>query len=95
MRFHDPIKKCTNFKSKLPIASYKSKVKRFKLDEDPLDLRIYFLSLMNSLKILLSKFKETYILIMDYPSTSREYLPDYDKKDTSICYFTCAHRCAI
>ena len=37
---------------------------------------------MNSLKIVSSKFKETYMLLMDYPSISEEYFSDYAKNAT-------------
>ena len=34
---------------------------------------------MNYIKMVLSHFKETYMLLMDYPSTRGEALPDYTK----------------
>ena len=54
-RFDDPIKNCAKLTDKLLTAAYKSKVIRLKLDEDQLQRRIYFLSLMNLLKIVLSQ----------------------------------------
>ena len=56
MRFGDPIKKCAKLTSKLLTATHKSKVVKFKLDKDTLQQQFYFLSFMNSLKILLSTF---------------------------------------
>ena len=37
---------------------------------------------MNSIKIVLSKFKKTYMLLMDYPYIRGEYLTYYSKKAT-------------
>ena len=56
MRFDYQIKKCAKLTTKLVIDAYKSKFFMFKLGEDPLQRRVYFLSLMNSLKIVLSQF---------------------------------------
>ena len=64
----DLIKECVKLTTKLLKAAYKSKVIMFKLDEDPLQFRVYFLSFMNSLRILSSIFLETCMLLMDYPS---------------------------
>ena len=78
MRLDDPIKKCAKVTSKLLTIVYKSKFTKFKLDEDPLQRRGYFLSFMNSL----SKFSEAYMLVTNYPSIRGEELPDYDEKST-------------
>ena len=53
MRFC-PIKKCVKLSAKLPIATYKSKVIKFKLDEDPLQRRFYVLYFVNSLKTFIT-----------------------------------------
>ena len=82
MRFNDSIKNCADLTAKLLTGSYKSKVINFTLDEDPLQRRVYFPSFVNSLKIVLSKFKETYRVLMDYPSIRGEDLPDHCKKAT-------------
>ena len=71
-RFGYPIEKCAKLKAKIFTAAYKSKYIAFKLDEDPLQQRVYFLYFMNSLKIVLSTFSETYMLLMDYPSIRGE-----------------------
>ena len=55
----------------------KIKVIKFKLDKDPLHQRVYFLSLMNPLKIILSQFSEEYMILMEYPSIWGEKVPDY------------------
>ena len=57
-RFNKPIRKCTKITSKLLTAEYKSELVKLKLDEDPLQNRVYFLSFMNSIKIVLSQFSE-------------------------------------
>ena len=68
MRFDDPIKKCTKLRAKLLTYAYKSKVVKLKLDEYPLITWVYFLSFIYSLKIVLSPFSVTCMLLMDYPS---------------------------
>ena len=40
----DQIKLCTRLTAKFPITAYKSKIIRFKLDEDPLQCQIYILT---------------------------------------------------
>ena len=46
---------------------YKSNITKFKLDEDPLQLRIYLLTFIESLEIISYQNKETYELLLDYP----------------------------
>ena len=62
--FDDPIKKCETLAAKLITDTHKSKVVKFKLDKDPLQRQLYFLSFMNLVKTVLSQFKETYMLLM-------------------------------
>ena len=38
------------------------------MDEDPLQQRIYFLNFMDSLKIVISMFKQTCMLLVNYLS---------------------------
>ena len=45
----DPIQLCANLTAKLLTTTFKSKMIRFKLDEDPLQRRIYFLTFIDSL----------------------------------------------
>ena len=40
----DPIKLCARLTAELLTTAYKSKITKFKLDEDPLQRRIYFLT---------------------------------------------------
>ena len=81
-RKNDPIKKCARITAKLLKAAHNSKIKKFKLDDDPLKHHIYFLYFINTLKIVLSKFKESYMMIMDYPSIRGEDFPEYSKQAT-------------
>ena len=46
----DSIKKCANLTAKLLKYAYNSRVTKFKLDEDPLQSWVYFLSFVNSLE---------------------------------------------
>ena len=82
MSFNDPIKNCAKLTAKQLTAAYKSKVVKFKLVEDPQQCRVYLLSFISSFKCLLSKFNETYMLLMDYPSIRGEDLPGYAKNTT-------------
>ena len=82
MSFYEPIKNCAKLTAKLLTATYKSKIIRLKLDKEPLQHRVYLLSFMNSLKIVLSKFSEAYMLLMEYPFVGEEEIPDYNKNST-------------
>ena len=48
----DPIKLCPNLTANLLTTAYKSKVLRFKLDQDPLQHWIYFLTFIESLQMI-------------------------------------------
>ena len=50
---------------KLPTIAYKSKIIRFKMDEDPLQHRIYFLTFVESLEMIFSQYTETCEVITD------------------------------
>ena len=58
-RKKDPIKLCTTLTEKLLTTEYKSKIIRFKMDEDPLQRRIYFLTFIDSLDMIFSQYRET------------------------------------
>ena len=66
-RKKDPIKLCPRLTEKLLTTAYKSKIIRFKMDEDPLQRRIYFLKFVESLEMIFSKYTETCEVITDYP----------------------------
>ena len=48
-------------------TAYKVKIIRFKLDEDSLQRRMYFLMFIESLEMILSQYKETCEVLLDYP----------------------------
>ena len=66
-REKDPIKLCANLTAKFLTTAYKSKIVRFKMDEDPLQHRIYFLTFVESLEMILSQYTETCEVILDHP----------------------------
>ena len=47
-RKEDPIRLCATLTAKLLTTAFKSKIIRFKMDEDPLQRRIYFLTFIDS-----------------------------------------------
>ena len=49
------------------MTSYKSKIIMFKMDEDPLQRRIYFLTFVKSLEMIFSKYTETCDVLLYYP----------------------------
>ena len=57
---------------KLPTTVYKSNIIKLKLDVDPIQRRIYFLTLMESLEMIFYQYKETYELLLDDPKIGGE-----------------------
>ena len=53
----DPIRICATLTAKFLTTAYKSKISRLKMDEDPLQRRIYVLTFVESLKMILSQYK--------------------------------------
>ena len=53
-----PIRLCATFTEKLLMTPYKSKIIRFKMDEDPLQRRIYFNTFIDSLDIIFFPIKK-------------------------------------
>ena len=51
-RKKDPIRLCATLTAKLLTTAFKSKMIRFKLDEDPLQRQIYFLTFIDSLNMV-------------------------------------------
>ena len=51
-RKEDPIRLCVTLMGKLLTTEFKSKIIRFKMDEDPLQRRIYFLTFIDSLNMI-------------------------------------------
>ena len=58
-RKKNSIKQCATLTEKLLTTAYKSKIIRFKMDEDPLHHRIYFLTFIDSLAMIFSQCRET------------------------------------
>ena len=52
---------------------------RFKLDEDPLQRRIYFLTFNYSLNMVFSQYRETYEVLRDYPKLEGGNIKEYTK----------------
>ena len=53
----DPIRLCATLTEKLLTTAYKSKIIRFKIDEDPLQRRIYLLTFVDSLDMIFSQYR--------------------------------------
>ena len=62
-----PINLCARFTENLITTAYKSKIVRFKLDEDPLQQRIYFHTFVESPEMIFSQYKETCEVLLDHP----------------------------
>ena len=59
-----PIKLCAKLTPKLLMTAYKSKIIHFKLNEDPLQRRIYFPTFIESLEMIFSPYKENCELLL-------------------------------
>ena len=77
-RKKDPIKLCATLTEKLLTIAYKSKIIRFKMDEDPLQCRIYFLTFIDSLDMIFSQYRETCEFLLDYPKIGGDNVKDYE-----------------
>ena len=67
-REKDPIRLCATLMAKLLTTAFKSKMIRFKLDEDPLQCRIYFLTFIDSLNMVFSQYRETCAVLIQFES---------------------------
>ena len=79
-RKKDPIKLCARLTAKFLTTAYKSKTIKFKLDEDPLQRRIYFLTFAESMETIFYQYKETREVLIDYPKTGGENIKYFVKK---------------
>ena len=71
-----------NFNGNIADDTYKSKIIRFKIDEDPLQRQIYFLTFIDSLDMIFSKYRETFEFLLDYPKIGADdVIEDYTKKN--------------
>ena len=78
-REKDPIRLCAALTEKFLTTAFKWKMIQFKLDEDPLQRRIYFLTFIDSLNMVFSQYRETYEVLRDYPKMRRGDVKDYAK----------------
>ena len=63
------------------MTAYKSKIIRFKIDEDLLQRRIYFLAFVESLDMIFSQYRETCQVLLDYPKIGgNDVIEDYEKE---------------
>ena len=70
-----------NSNGKFLMTAYKSKIIRFKMDEDPLQRRIHFLTFIDSLDMIFSQYRETCEVLLYDPKIGGDYvLEDYAKK---------------
>ena len=69
-----------NFNGKLLTTAYKSKIIRLKMDEDPLQRLIYFLTFIDSLDMIFSQYTETCEVLLDYPKTGGDDVIEYYEK---------------
>ena len=69
----------TRLTEKLLMAAYKSKIVKFKLDDNPLQRRIYFLAFLESLKMIFSQYKETCEVLIYYSKIGREDIKELEK----------------
>ena len=65
-RKEDPIRLCATLTAKLLTTAYKLKIIRFKLNEDPLQRQIYFLTFIDSLDMIFYQYRETCEVLLDY-----------------------------
>ena len=75
----DPIKLCARLMEKFLTTEYKSRIIRFKMDEDPLQHRIYFLTFVELLEMIFLYYKETCEVILDYPKMGGVILKNLQK----------------
>ena len=59
---------------------FKSKIIRLKMNEDPLQLWIYFLKFVESLEMIFSQYTETCEVIIDYSKIGGDDIEDYAKQ---------------
>ena len=52
---------------------------RFKLDEDPPQRWIYFLTFIDSINMVFSQYRETYEVLRDYPKLEGKDIKEYSK----------------
>ena len=78
----DPIKLGARLTANFLTTSFKSNIIRFKMEEDLLQRRIYFLTFVESPEMIFSQYTETCDVIIDYPKIGEDDIEDYVKKST-------------
>ena len=68
---------------KLLTTAYESKIIRFKMDEDPLQRQIYFLTFVESLEMIFSQYTETCEVLFDYTKIGGGDVIEYYEKKSS------------
>ena len=58
---------------------YTSKIIKFKMDENPLQYRIYFLTFVESLEMIFSQYTENCEVLLDYPKIGGENIKNLAK----------------
>ena len=76
----DPIKLYARLKAKLLAIAYKSNIIRSKLDEDPLQRRIYFPHICIIIGDDISQYQETCEVLLYYPKIGGENIKPFRKK---------------
>ena len=73
------MKLCARLTTKFLKTVYKSKTVKFKLNEDPLQHRIYFLTFVESLEMIFLQYTETCEVLLDYPKIGGEDIKELKK----------------
>ena len=76
----DPIKLCARLMEKFLKTVYKFNIIKFRLDEDLLQRRVYFIAFLESLEMIFSQYKETCEVLLDYPKIGGENIKGFAKK---------------
>ena len=66
--------------SKFQTILYKSNITRFKMDEDPLQRQIYFLTFIESLEMIFSQYTETCEVLIDDPKIGGGNIQEFSKR---------------
>ena len=66
--------------AKLLMAAYKYTITKFRLDENPLQRRIYFLTFIESLDMIFYQYKETCELLLYHQKIGGGNIKSFDKK---------------
>ena len=76
----DSIKSCARLMAKLLTTAFKSKIIGFKMDDDPLQLRICFLTFVESLEMIFYQYVETCEVLLYNPKMGGEDIKSFAKK---------------